>query len=71
MSTLNKMITVKDVNKFQWCAKVAMHLEQYDWRFEEAYELAENLHYSYVEDPEEWEADPIETLKEEMTYWGD
>lgn len=70
MADIHKKMTTEDVKKMQWCAKIALYLEQHSWTFHEGYELGENLYYDYVEcgDPE---CDPIETLKEEMTYWGD
>lgn len=70
MRGLHKKMTAEDVKKMQWCAKIAFYLEQYGWTFHEGYELGENLHYYYAECGD-LECDPIETLKEEMTYWGD
>jgi len=55
MTNLNKSITITDVKKFQWCAKIALYLQDYDWSLEEAYTLAENLHFSYVVEPEDYE----------------
>jgi hypothetical protein len=72
MSDLHKALTKDDVKKIQWCTQIAIYLsEECDWDFHEAYEYAEVLHCDYVELSDDYEADPIETLKEDMTYWGD
>lgn len=73
MTDLHKALNAKDIAKIKWCATIAMYLQKSDWTFEQGYELAETLHYDYVEmldDGEEF-PDPIEALLEEMTYWGD
>lgn len=71
MSELHMQATELDIDKFVWCAKIALHLEKYDWLFHEAYELAETLHYDYIELNGDYDSNPIEVLKEEMTYWAD
>ena len=72
MSDLHKAMTESDVKKIQWCAAIALRLsEHFDWEFHEAYEYAEVLHFDYVEIPDDYEADPLEVLQEDMTYWGD
>lgn len=70
MSDLHKAITDKDIEKIQWCATIALYLKDKGWEFHEAYDLAEVLHYEYVELTGD-ECYPITTLEEEMTYWGD
>lgn len=70
MTVLHKAMTKEDVEKFQWCAKISDHLVSNGWEFEDAYELAEVLHYDNVELTRKY-CDPIEVLEEEMTYWGD
>lgn len=69
MTDLPMKMTQLDVKKFQWCAKIALHLTHYDWLFCDAYEYAEVLHYDYIELSGEYQ-DPMEVLEEEMTYYG-
>ncbi|UZS00878.1 hypothetical protein [Pseudomonas phage vB_PsaM_M1] len=72
MTELHKVMTKEDIKKIQWCAKLALNLsEDHGWEFHQAYEYAEVLHFDYVELAEDWDADPIEVLQEDMTYWGD
>lgn len=66
---MNKMTTVEDVEKYMWCAKIALKLSNdYNWIFNDAWEYAETLHYDYVECGDK-DADAIEALEEDMTYW--
>lgn len=66
---MNKMMTVEDVDKYMWCATIALKLSNdYNWIFNDAWEYAETLHYDYVECGDK-DADAIEVLEEDMTYW--
>lgn len=74
MTELHKTMTEQNIAKILWCAAIAQYLvNSGGWTFAQGYELAETLHYDYVEictDGEEF-PDPIEALLEEMTYWGE
>lgn len=71
-NTLHKLATKEDIDKLLWCFKIVNHLLEFDsWTIEQAFDLAENLHYTHVVEEGDKDCDPIECLLEELTCWGD